>query len=103
MLAKHVAMLRIDAADLGLDNKCLQVLDSLEKDIGVPRKVRKQALRRATELRKSYPFGEDERGDSHERGGPMSPRFAMRPCGDVSFLTDTFGVVRSASCGDDDA
>jgi hypothetical protein len=68
VLAKHFATLRIDATDLGLDNKCLQVLDSLEKDLGVPKKVRKQAFRRATELRKSCPFGEDEREDPHERG-----------------------------------
>ena len=55
-LANRIARLRVDANDLGLDKRCLHVLDTIEQDARIGKKARKKAAWGAVEFRKRYPF-----------------------------------------------
>ena len=63
-LANIIARLRVDANDLGLDKRCLQVLDTVEKDARIGKKARKKAAWNAADFRKRFPF-EDENTDEY--------------------------------------
>jgi hypothetical protein len=61
-LAKKVAGLRVDANDLSLDKNCLKLLDTIEKDGGVGKNLRKKAAWHAADFRRRFTF-EDEEAD----------------------------------------
>jgi hypothetical protein len=61
-LAKKVAGLRADATSLSLDKNCLKLLDTIEKDAGVGKNLRKKAAWHAADVRRRFP-SEDEEAD----------------------------------------
>jgi ribosomal protein S15P/S13E len=56
MLAKRVAMLRLDAEHIGLDQPCIKLLETIEKEAGIGKGVKKKALWQAKDFRKRYPY-----------------------------------------------
>ena len=60
LMAKRIAMLRIDAAKIGLDQPCLRLLDTIEKEASIGKGVRKKATWFARDHRKRFPYEEDD-------------------------------------------
>lgn len=56
LLAKRIAFLRLDAGNIGLDQPCLRLLDTIEKEASIGKGVRKKADGIARDRRKRSPL-----------------------------------------------
>ncbi len=64
LLAKRIAFLRLDAGKIGLDQPCLRLLDTIEKEARIGNNLRKQAAWRAKNFRKECPYEDDIEQDA---------------------------------------
>jgi hypothetical protein len=60
LLAKRIICLRLEANELGLDQPCLKLLDTIEKNARFNKKLLKKWNWDAMEFRKRNPFDEDD-------------------------------------------
>jgi hypothetical protein len=59
-LAKRVVHLRVDANNLGLDQPCLKLLDTIEKNARFNKKLNKKLLWDAKRYREEVPYDREE-------------------------------------------
>ena len=52
LLAKRIAVLRLDADKIGFDQPCLRLLDTIEKEAKIGNNMKKKAKQRAVDRRK---------------------------------------------------
>jgi ribosomal protein S15P/S13E len=60
LLAQKVARLRLDAGQLGLDQPCLKLLETIENEARIGKNMKKNAARKAKDYRKQVPYEEGE-------------------------------------------
>jgi len=59
-LAQKIACLRCDGRRLGLEQPCLKLLEAIEKEAGICKKLRKQAAAYARQFRRWFPYEEED-------------------------------------------